>query len=320
MAPPLTGLSLVSPRHPSSNGLTPLNSSIGLSVSVNCFDLVYVIRMNIHTYPWFLESGKDVDIAFAQDAIDEYKVLILWEIYVQLQESVRGCDVFLLQPTLMIDACRRDSAKNIIVVTPYFGYARADRKTQGRESIPAKLVANLITEAGANYLPTCDIHSGQSLGYFDIAMDQFIRVILDYLASKKLYYDDLIVVSPDVGGVARARTFAKKLSDAPLAIVGKRRYGHNVAEVMNLIQFLDDSYLYVIESYLTKHSDFIAVHCICIALDVYGNLSLTVFKVCLSCIHLWTISISMSNCYVEYAFEECIVLADFAFIMLYELF
>ncbi|PON57100.1 Ribose-phosphate diphosphokinase [Parasponia andersonii] len=171
------------------------------------------------------------------------------EIYVQLQESVRGCDVYLVQPTsppvnehlmeleIMIDACRRASAKNITAVVPYFGYARADRKTQGRESIAAKLVANLITEAGANRVLACDIHSGQSLGYFDIPVDHVYceQVILDYLASKKICSEDLVVVSPDVGGVARARAFAKKLSDAPLAIVDKRRHGHNVAEVMNLI-------------------------------------------------------------------------------------
>ncbi|KAJ4826783.1 ribose-phosphate pyrophosphokinase 1 [Turnera subulata] len=171
------------------------------------------------------------------------------EIYVQLQESVRGCDVFLLQPTcppanenlmellVMIDACRRASAKNITAVIPYFGYARADRKTQGRESIAAKLVANLITEAGANRVLACDLHSGQSMGYFDIPVDHVYGqpVILDYLASKTVSSSDLVVVSPDVGGVARARAFAKKLSDAPLAIVDKRRHGHNVAEVMNLI-------------------------------------------------------------------------------------
>ncbi|RXH93237.1 hypothetical protein DVH24_013813 [Malus domestica] len=171
------------------------------------------------------------------------------EIYVQLQESVRGCDVYLVQPTcppanenlmellVMIDACRRASAKNITAVIPYFGYARADRKTQGRESIAAKLVANLITEAGANRVLACDLHSGQSMGYFDIPVDHVYGqpVILDYLASKTIYSDDLVVVSPDVGGVARARAFAKKLSDAPLAIVDKRRHGHNVAEVMNLI-------------------------------------------------------------------------------------
>lgn len=171
------------------------------------------------------------------------------EIYVQLQESVRGCDVYLVQSTcpsanenlmellIMIDACRRASAKNITAVIPYFGYARADRKTQGRESIAAKLVANLITEAGANRVLACDLHSGQSMGYFDIPVDHVYcqPVILDYLASKKIASNDLVVVSPDVGGVARARAFAKKLSDAPLAIVDKRRQGHNLAEVMNLI-------------------------------------------------------------------------------------
>ncbi|WOK98687.1 hypothetical protein Cni_G07399 [Canna indica] len=171
------------------------------------------------------------------------------EIYVQLQESVRGCDVFLVQPTcppanenlmellIMVDACRRASAKTITAVIPYFGYSRADRKTQERESIGAKLVANLITEAGANRVLACDLHSGQSMGYFDIPVDHVYcqPVILDYLASKTICSDDLVVVSPDVGGVARARAFAKKLSDAPLAIVDKRRYGHNAAEVLNLI-------------------------------------------------------------------------------------
>ncbi|EFJ12994.1 hypothetical protein SELMODRAFT_229055 [Selaginella moellendorffii] len=171
------------------------------------------------------------------------------EIYVQLQESVRGSEVFLVQPTcppanenlmellVMIDACRRASAKTITAVIPYFGYARADRKTQGRESIAAKLVANLLTEAGANRVLACDLHSGQALGYFDIPVDHVYGqpVILDYLASKMISADDFVVVSPDVGGVARARAFAKKLSDAPLAIVDKRRQSHNVSEVMNLI-------------------------------------------------------------------------------------
>ncbi|RID62736.1 hypothetical protein BRARA_E01787 [Brassica rapa] len=171
------------------------------------------------------------------------------EVYVQLKESVRGCDVFLVQPTctptnenlmellILVDACRRASAKKVTAVIPYFGYARADRKTQGRESIAAKLVANLITEAGADRVLACDLHSGQSMGYFDIPVDHVYcqPVILDYLGSKSISSKDLVVVSPDVGGVARARAFAKKLSDAPLAIVDKRRHGHNVAEVMNLI-------------------------------------------------------------------------------------
>ncbi|XP_074264708.1 ribose-phosphate pyrophosphokinase 1-like [Silene latifolia] len=171
------------------------------------------------------------------------------EIYVQLEESVRGCDVFIIQPTsppvnenimelnIIIDACRRASAKTVTAVIPYFGYARGDRKTQQREAIPAKVVANFITVIGADRVLACDLHSGQSMGYFDIPVDHVYcqPVILDYLASKYIASTDLVVVSPDVGGVARARAFAKKLSDAPLAIVDKRRHTHNVAEVMNLI-------------------------------------------------------------------------------------
>ena len=169
------------------------------------------------------------------------------ELYVQIQESIRGCDVYLIQPTccpvndrimellFMIDACRRASARQITAVIPYYGYARADRKTAGRESITAKLVANLITEAGAGRILAMDLHSAQIQGYFDIPFDHVYGspVLLDYLASKQL--TDIVVVSPDVGGVARARAFAKKLGDAPLAIIDKRRQAHNVAEVMNLI-------------------------------------------------------------------------------------
>ncbi|MFB8788966.1 MAG: ribose-phosphate pyrophosphokinase [Potamolinea sp.] len=169
------------------------------------------------------------------------------ELYIQIQESIRGCDVYLIQPTcqpvndhlmellIMIDACRRASARQITAVIPYYGYARADRKTAGRESITAKLVANLITEAGASRILAMDLHSAQIQGYFDIPFDHVYGspVILDYLASKQL--SDLVVVSPDVGGVARARAFAKKLNDAPLAIIDKRRQAHNVAEVMNVI-------------------------------------------------------------------------------------
>jgi ribose-phosphate pyrophosphokinase len=169
------------------------------------------------------------------------------EIYVQIQESIRGCDVYLIQPTccpvndhlmellIMVDACRRASARQITAVLPYYGYARADRKTAGRESITAKLVANLITQAGANRVLAMDLHSAQIQGYFDIPFDHVYGspVILDYLISKQL--EDIVVVSPDVGGVARARAFAKKLNDAPLAIIDKRRQVHNVAEVMNVI-------------------------------------------------------------------------------------
>lgn len=169
------------------------------------------------------------------------------ELYVQIQESIRGCDVYLIQPCchpvndhlmellIMVDACRRASARQVTAVIPYYGYARADRKTAGRESITAKLVANLITEAGASRVLAMDLHSAQIQGYFDIPFDHVYGspVLLDYLASKNL--PDIVVVSPDVGGVARARAFAKKLDDAPLAIIDKRRQSHNVAEVLNVI-------------------------------------------------------------------------------------
>lgn len=169
------------------------------------------------------------------------------ELYIQIQESIRGCDVYLIQPTchpvndhlmellIMIDACRRASARQITAVVPYYGYARADRKTAGRESITAKLVANLMAQAGASRVLAIDLHSAQIQGYFDIPCDHVYGtpVLIDYIASKKL--EDLVVVSPDTGGVARARAFAKKLNDAPLAIIDKRRQAHNVAEVMNVI-------------------------------------------------------------------------------------
>ena len=169
------------------------------------------------------------------------------ELYIQIQESIRGCDVYLIQPScrpvndhlmellIMVDACRRASARQITAVIPYYGYARADRKTAGRESITAKLAANLITGAGANRILAMDLHSAQIQGYFDIPFDHVYGspVILDYLSQKQL--SDIVVVSPDVGGVARARAFAKKLNDAPLAIIDKRRQAHNVAEVMNVI-------------------------------------------------------------------------------------
>lgn len=169
------------------------------------------------------------------------------EIYVQILESIRGCDVYIMQPTcrpvndhlmelmIMIDACKRASARQITAVLPYYGYARADRKTAGRESITAKLAANLLTKAGANRIIAMDLHSSQIQGYFDIPVDHVYGspTIVDYIKSKNL--EDLIVVSPDVGGVARARAFASRLGDAPLAIIDKRRQAHNIAEVMNVV-------------------------------------------------------------------------------------
>jgi ribose-phosphate pyrophosphokinase len=133
------------------------------------------------------------------------------ELYVQIQESIRGCDVYLIQPTcnpvndhlmellIMVDACRRASARQITAVLPYYGYARADRKTAGRESITAKLVANVVTKAGANRVLAMDLHSAQIQGYFDIPLDHVYSspVLIDYLSNKQL--PDIVVVSPDVG-------------------------------------------------------------------------------------------------------------------------
>ncbi|MEO1131794.1 MAG: ribose-phosphate pyrophosphokinase [Cyanobacteria bacterium J06639_1] len=168
------------------------------------------------------------------------------ELYVQIQESIRGADVYIVQPTcrpvndhlmellVMVDACRRASARQITAVLPYYGYARADRKTAGRESITAKLVANMITHGGADRVLAMDLHSAQIQGYFDIPLDHVYGApaIFQYIRDRNL--DNIVVVSPDVGGVARARAYAKKL-DAPLAIIDKRRQAHNDVEVLNVI-------------------------------------------------------------------------------------
>jgi len=169
------------------------------------------------------------------------------EMYIQIQESVRGCDVYLVQPTctpvndhlmellIMIYACRRASARQITAVLPYYGYARADRKTSGRESITAKLVANLLTQAGVSRILAMDLHTPQIQAYFDIPLDHIFAspVLISYLQAKNL--DSVVVVSPDVGGVARANKLAEKLDNAPLAIVDKRRIAHNEAKAMNII-------------------------------------------------------------------------------------
>jgi ribose-phosphate pyrophosphokinase len=136
---------------------------------------------------------------------------------------------------IMVDACRRASARQITAVIPYYGYARADRKTAGRESITAKLVANLLVKSGVERVLAMDLHSSQIQGYFDIPCDHIYGspVLVDYLSTRDL--GEVVVVSPDVGGVARARAFAKQMKDAPLAIIDKRRSGHNVAESLTVI-------------------------------------------------------------------------------------
>jgi len=169
------------------------------------------------------------------------------ETWVQIQENVRGADVFVIQPTcppgnenlmellIMIDALKRASAARITAVLPYYGYGRQDRKDKPRVPITAKLVADLITTAGASRILTMDLHAGQIQGFFNIPVDHLFAapVLLEYIKSKN--YEDPVVVSPDAGGVERARYFAKKLKNADLAIIDKRRTGPNVSEVMHII-------------------------------------------------------------------------------------
>ena len=173
---------------------------------------------------------------------------------VSIYETVRGSDVFVVQSTcspvndnlmellIMIDAMRRASAGRVTAVIPYFGYARQDRKTKPRDPISAKLVANLITRAGADRVLTMDLHANQIQGFFDIPVDNLLGspiFVHHFMEKYKDCHDEVMVVSPDVGSVARARAFAQKL-DMPLAIVDKRRQKANSSEVMNIIGDVKD--------------------------------------------------------------------------------
>jgi len=168
------------------------------------------------------------------------------EIQINIEESIRGCDVYVVQSTcepvnqhimellIMIDALKRASAKTINIVMPYYGYARQDRKARSREPITAKLMANLLETAGASRVIMLDLHASQIQGFFDVPIDHLVGVPLlsDYFESKNI--DDLVIVSPDHGGVTRARKMADRLK-APIAIIDKRRPRPNVAEVMNIV-------------------------------------------------------------------------------------
>lgn len=170
------------------------------------------------------------------------------EINIHIMESVRGCDVFVIQSTsspvndnlmellIIIDALRRASAGRITAVMPYFGYARQDRKARARDPITAKLVADLITSAGADRVLTMDLHASQLQGFFDIPVDHLLGtpVLCNELLKSEILKNDFVVVSPDMGSVARARAMAQKMH-APLAIVDKRRPKPNAVEIMNII-------------------------------------------------------------------------------------
>jgi ribose-phosphate pyrophosphokinase len=186
--------------------------------------------------------GKELGMAEVQKFGDG-------EINIKINEGVRGKDVYIIQPTsyptndslmellIMIDAVRRASAAYVNAVVPYYGYARQDRKTRGREPITAKLVANLITQAGADRVITMDLHAGQIQGYFDIPVDHFTAIRLLSQQFRDIAFDkpdEFVVVSPDLGGVRRARSFADYLK-LGIAIIEKRRPRPNVSEVMNVI-------------------------------------------------------------------------------------
>lgn len=189
--------------------------------------------------------SRYLGVPLAQASIRRFSDM---EVFVEIQENVRGEDVFVIQSTsypandnlmellVTLDALRRGSARRITAVLPYFGYARQDRKTGPRTPITAKLVANMITEAGADRVLTMELHAGQIQGFFDIPLDNLIisPVFMSNMQSRVNKLDDLIIVSPDVGGVVRARAFAKKLG-VDIAIIDKRRPAAGVSEVMNVI-------------------------------------------------------------------------------------
>jgi ribose-phosphate pyrophosphokinase len=190
-----------------------------------------------------VEISREMGILMGDAEISRFRD---GEINLRINETVRGCEVFIVQPTcapadanlmellVMIDALRRASAKHIAAVIPYYGYARQDRKNKPRDPICAKLVANLLTAAGADRVLTMDLHAGQIQGFFDIPVDNLraLPILTQYFHDKGL--ENIVVVSPDVGGVTRARAMSERLK-APLAIIDKRRPEANVSQVMNVI-------------------------------------------------------------------------------------
>ena len=201
------------------------------------------------------ELAKYLDIALSSADINRFSD---GEINVKITESVRGKDIYIIQPTckptndnlmellIMVDAFKRSSANNINAVIPYFGYARQDRKAAPRVPISAKLVANLLQSAGVNRVITMDLHAGQIQGFFDIPVDNLYGSIVfyDYVKAKNL--KNPIIASPDIGGVARARHFAEQLG-LPLVIVDKKRERANESEVMNIIGDVQDKSVIMVD-------------------------------------------------------------------------
>jgi len=208
---------------------------------------------------------KSLKIKLCNAVVDRFSE---GEIRVKINENVRGKDVFVVQPTcpppnenlmellIMMDALRRSSARRITAVIPYFGYARQDRKDQPRVPITAKLVANLLTVAGANRILTMDLHAGQIQGFFDLPVDHLfaVGVFVDYV--EKLKLKDLVIVSPDVGGIKMARAYAKRFS-APLAIIDKRRESPEKTEAMHILGEIKGKNVIIVDDLIATGSSLV---------------------------------------------------------------
>ncbi|MFJ5718005.1 ribose-phosphate diphosphokinase [Neobacillus sp. NPDC093127] len=202
---------------------------------------VFSLNSNI---PLAQEIAKFIGVELGKCSVSKFSD---GEIQINIEESIRGCDVYVIQSTslpvndnimellIMIDALKRASAKTINIVMPYYGYARQDRKARAREPITAKLMANLLETAGATRVICLDLHAPQIQGFFDIPIDHLmgVPILSEYFKNKELN-GDIVIVSPDHGGVTRARKMAERLK-APIAIIDKRRPRPNVAEVMNIV-------------------------------------------------------------------------------------
>lgn len=209
--------------------------------------------------------AKALDIKIGDAMIEKFSD---GEVAVQIHQNVRGKDVFIIQSTcypvndnfmellIVLDALRRASPRRITAVIPYFGYARQDRKDQPRVPITAKLVANLLTGAGADRVLTLDLHAGQIQGFFDIPLDHLyaVNVFVDFFKGKKL--SDLVIVSPDVGGIKRARAYAKRFK-AGLAIVDKRRNTPEATEVMHILGEVKDKNVILVDDIIATGSSLV---------------------------------------------------------------
>lgn len=211
-----------------------------------------------------LKVAKSLGLDLAETSVKNFSD---GEIWVKYEENVRGVDLFIIQSThapsenlmellILIDAAKRASAKRVTAVIPYYGYARQDRKDQPRVSVTAKLVANLLTRAGADRIIAVDLHSSQIQGFFDVPLDHLHASSVLLTALKKMNLSDVTFASPDVGGIKTARSYAQKLN-SDLILVDKRRPAHNVAEITNIIGDVKDKNIVLVDDMIDTGSTFL---------------------------------------------------------------